>query len=99
MGEGEWGDDLHDFDCHVAAVPQSNFNEADQKLHPAQKPVSVMRWLVNAVTNPGEKVCDPFCGSGTTGIAAAQLGRKFHGIETDPEFLDIARRRITTFGQ
>jgi DNA modification methylase len=93
---GAWGDDLTDFDCHVAAVPQSNFNDADAKQHPAQKPVSVMRWLINAVTKPGELVCDPFAGSGTTGIAAVQLGRRFHGIENNPEYLEIAKGRIAT---
>jgi ParB-like chromosome segregation protein Spo0J len=95
----EWGEDLHDFDCHVAAVPQSNFNDADMKQHPAQKPVSVMRWLVNAVTHWGELVCDPFAGSGTTGIAAVQPGRRFHGIENNPEYLEMAKGRIASYGQ
>jgi ParB family chromosome partitioning protein len=94
-----WGDEFHDFDCHVAAVPQSNFNDADMKQHPAQKPVSVMRWLVNAVTRAGELVCDPFAGSGTTGIAALQLGGKFHGIENNRDYLAMAKGRIATYGQ
>ena len=94
----EWGNGLTSFDCHVAAVPQSNFKDADLKRHPAQKPVSVMRWLINASTDPDDMVCDPFCGSGTTGIAARQLGRKFHGIERDKEFRDMARRRIGKYG-
>ena len=99
LGGGTWGDGLTDFDCHVAAVPQSNFTEADRKIHPAQKPVSVMAWLINALTLPGEVVADPFCGSGTTGIAALQLGRRFHGIETDPEFLKSAKGRIARYGK
>ena len=94
-----WGDEFHDFDCHVAAVPQSNFNDADMKQHPAQKPVEVMRWLVNAVTRAGELVCDPFAGSGTTGIAALQLGRHFHGIENNRDYLAMAKGRIATYGQ
>lgn len=98
LGE-DWGGDLHDFDCHVAAVPQSNFKDAECKEHPAQKPVGVMQWLVNALTSPGDLVCDPFCGSGTTGIACAQLGRRFHGIETDDDYIELARKRITTYGQ
>lgn len=93
-----WGDGLNDFDCHCAAVPQSNFNDADRKVHPAQKPASVMRWLINACTQPGELVVDPFCGSGTTGIAATQLNRLFHGIENDDEMAEIARKRIATYG-
>ena len=85
-------------DSHVAAVPQSNFNGADRKVHPAQKPVSVMRWLVNALTRPGDLVVDPFAGSGTTGIAAVQLGRAFHGIETDATYRTDAERRIASYG-
>ncbi len=95
---GPWGDDLKGFDCHVAPVPQSNFNGANRKLHPAQKPLSAMRWLVAATTRPNELVCDPFCGSGTTGIAARQLGRRFHGIETDENIGKLARQRIGTYG-
>jgi DNA modification methylase len=94
-----WGDGLNDFDCHVAAVPQSNFNDENFKQHPAQKPVSAMRWLVNALTVPGELVADPFCGSGTTGIAATQLLRKFYGIENDPEYLELATRRLSAYGR
>lgn len=96
--KGVWGDDLTGFDCHVAAVPQSNFNDAETKVHPAQKPVSVFRWLINAVTTRDELVCDPFCGSGTSGIAAVQLGRKYHGIETDMNYLEMAKARIATWG-
>lgn len=99
LSDGHWGEELHDFDCHVAAVPQSNFNGAEMKQHPAQKPISVMRWLVNAVTRAGELVCDPFVGSGTTGIAALQLGRRFHGIENNAEYLAVAKGRIATYGR
>jgi hypothetical protein len=95
----QWGDGINDFDCHVAAVPQSNFNGADAKQHPAQKPVAVMRWLVAALTSPGGLVADPFCGSGTTGIAAVQLGRRFHGIEIDPAFREMASGRIAAYGR
>jgi len=98
VGGTEWGDGLNSFDCHVAAVPQSNFNDAECKVHPAQKPVAVMRWLVNATTQRGDLVVDPFCGSGTTGIAARQLGRQFHGIEQDSEIAKSARQRIKVYG-
>jgi len=99
LSSPEWGDELNSFDCHVSAVPQSNFNDVNFKQHPAQKPLSVMLWLVNAVTQPSELVCDPFCGSGTTGIAAIQLGRRFYGIEIDQSMLDIAKGRIATYGK
>lgn len=95
----QWGDDCHDMDTHIAGVPQSNFNEQDMKHHPAQKPVSVMLWLVGSLTKPGELVCDPFTGSGTTGIAALQLGRRFHGIEINEEYRRLAEGRIATYGK
>ncbi len=96
---GDWGGELNDFDCHVAAVPQSNFNGENAKVHPAQKPVSVMAWLVNAMTSRGERVADPFCGSGTTGIAAVKMGRGFYGIETDGEYVELATQRIAAYGE
>lgn len=95
---GEWGKDQNDFDCHVAAVPQSNFNDVNCKEHPAQKPASVMRWLVGAATRLGDLICDPFTGSGTTGIAASQLKRRFHGIEISAEYRQMAEARIKLYG-
>lgn len=96
---GQRGDGLNDFDCHVAAVPQSNFTDENAKVHPAQKPVSVMMWLANCLSRPGELVVDPFCGSGTTGIAAVRLGRRFLGIDTDETFREAAQRRIAAYGE
>ena len=97
-GSSEWGEDSHNFDSHDSAIPQSNFNGSEYKEHPAQKPLSVMRWLIGATTKTGDLVCDPFAGSGTTGIAALQLGRLFHGIETDDDFRKLARGRIAAYG-
>uniref|UniRef100_A0A6M3LAH4 Putative methyltransferase n=1 Tax=viral metagenome TaxID=1070528 RepID=A0A6M3LAH4_9ZZZZ len=94
----KWGDKLTDFDCCVAAVPQENFTEADEKMHPAQKPLAVMRWLIAATSGLDELICDPFCGSGTTGIAACELGRRFHGIEMDEQYRSIAKARIKKYG-
>jgi site-specific DNA-methyltransferase (adenine-specific) len=62
--------------------------------HPTEKPVSLMRELLGDFTNAGQTICDPFMGSGTTGVAALQLGRKFIGIELDPGYFDIACKRI-----
>ena len=98
IGAGQWGEDCHDMDSHIAAVPQSNFNDENMKVHPAQKPVSVMTWLINATTEISEIIADPFCGSGTTGIAALRLKRQFHGIEIDSEMIKIAERRLNCYG-
>lgn len=62
--------------------------------HPTVKPVDLMRYLVKLVTPANSRVLDPFCGSGSTGMAAVELGHEFVGIELDPRYCDIARRRI-----
>lgn len=60
--------------------------------HPAQKPIEVMNWCVS-LTN-ADLVLDPFMGSGTTGVACANLGRKFIGIEIEPSYFEIACERV-----
>ena len=63
--------------------------------HPTVKPVALMRWLVRLVTPPGGLVLDPFCGSGTTGVACALEGMRFLGIEREADYAAIARARIS----
>jgi DNA modification methylase len=62
--------------------------------HPTVKPLELMRWLVRLVTPPGGLVLDPFTGSGSTGVAAVLEGRRFLGIEREPEYVDIACARL-----
>lgn len=62
--------------------------------HPTVKPVALMRWLCRLMTPPGGLILDPFMGSGTTGIAARVEGFRFIGCEREPEYMEIARRRI-----
>lgn len=62
--------------------------------HPTQKPIGVMAWAINHVPAPCNTVLDPFMGSGTTGVACMNLGRKFIGIEIERKYFDIASRRI-----
>jgi DNA modification methylase len=62
--------------------------------HPTQKPLGVMRWVVENYTDPDDLVLDCYLGSGTTGVAAVQLGRRFLGIEIDPAYFKIAHKRI-----
>lgn len=62
--------------------------------HPNEKPVDLPATFIRAHTELGELVCDPFAGSGTTGVAAVALQRRFIGVELDPGYADIARRRI-----
>jgi len=62
--------------------------------HPFEKPLSLIERLVRIYTNLGDTIFDPFMGSGTTGVAAVQLGRNFIGCEIDPKYFAIAERRI-----
>ena len=62
--------------------------------HPAEKPVTLMRHLIRLVAPNGGLIVDPFMGSGTTGVAAKAEGCDFVGIEREPRWLDLARRRI-----
>ena len=94
-----WTTDLHNLDCHVAPIPQSGYSGEDLKQHPCQKPVSVMRWLIHSLSEQGEMVVSPFCGVAPCGIAATQLGRRYHGIETDGTYLRIAEGRIAEYGR
>lgn len=64
------------------------------KQHPTQKPVRVMEWCLSHLPANTDPICDPFMGSGTTGVACAKLGRSFIGIEIDPRYFDIACQRI-----
>lgn len=61
--------------------------------HPAQKPIGLMEWCIKLLD--ANIILDPFMGSGTTGVAAVKLGRKFIGIEIEPKYYDIARSRLT----
>jgi site-specific DNA-methyltransferase (adenine-specific) len=69
-------------------------NTGRQGEHPTEKPVPLMRELVADFTQPGETVCDPFMGSGTTGVACVEMGRAFIGIEQNERWFDLSCRRI-----
>jgi len=65
----------------------------EERYHPTQKPIEVMKWVIDLCPK-AETILDPFMGSGTTGVAAIQLGRKFIGIEREPKYFEIACKRI-----
>jgi DNA modification methylase len=79
-----WGKDL--FQCPIKV------QDID---HPTPKQPAITEWLVDRSSLTGDLVLDPFMGSGTTGVAAVKLGRKFIGIELEPKYFDIARNRIS----
>lgn len=67
----------------------------DHGLHEAQKPLNLMKMLIELVTIPGQTVLDPFMGSGTTCVAAKELNRNYIGIEINDEYYNIANKRMT----
>lgn len=73
---------------------QESGRPRDERVHPTQKPVGLMAWVLENYTEAEELVADPFMGSGTTGVACIRTGRKFIGIELDPGYFEIAKRRI-----
>jgi site-specific DNA-methyltransferase (adenine-specific) len=64
--------------------------------YPTQKPVRLFELMLEASAEPGFTVCDPFCGSGSAGVAALRLGCDFIGADIDPRAVDIARKRLST---
>jgi len=71
----------------------SKVHGSSDKEHPVAKPLSVMRWLIERTTRPGETILDPFAGSGTTAIAALEAGRNVICVERNPDFCDIIEQR------
>jgi site-specific DNA-methyltransferase (adenine-specific) len=72
-------------------------NIIGNKKHPTEKPVELMKILIQNSTEGGQIVIDPFMGSGTTGVACKELNRNFIGIEIDEKYYEIAKRRIEEF--
>jgi site-specific DNA-methyltransferase (adenine-specific)/modification methylase len=65
--------------------------------HPTQKPLKVMRRLIELASQPGDLVLDPFAGVASTGVAALELGRQFIGIEKDESYYEASRKRLAQF--
>jgi len=80
--------------------PETTIKAVEEKLkdkgnnHPTVKPVELMKYLIKLVTPPGGKILDPFNGSGSTGMAAVELGFEYVGIDLDEHYIDIATKRI-----
>lgn len=70
------------------------FSQGEGGLHPTQKPILLMQALIELVSSPGQIILDPFCGSGSTLLAAKNVNRDFLGFEADPSFVEIANRRL-----
>lgn len=66
----------------------------ERRVHPTQKPVILMQKIIRGYTDEEDTIFDPFMGSGTTGVACMKLNRRFIGVEIDPGYFEIARKRI-----
>jgi site-specific DNA-methyltransferase (adenine-specific) len=86
--------DPHSQVSSVWRIPAVPLEEKSHGRHPTQKPLRLVRRAVLACTGEGDLIFDPFCGSGTTGVASKELGRFFVGAETKREFAQLAGRRV-----
>ena len=75
-------------------ICQASEKGGARREHPTQKPIALMRWCIADLPSDAHLICDPYMGSGTTGVACASEGRDFVGVEIDPSYFDIACRRI-----
>ena len=89
-----WFGDKSNKRCNVFVSDNYRHGQPGKVDHPTQKPLKLTMRHVSAIVRPGDLVADPFMGSGTTGVAALRLGRKFWGIEIDKKYFDVAKRRI-----
>ena len=78
----------------VWSIPLISKQEKEFGKHPTQKPLELLNRIISSSSNEGDWVLDPFMGSGTTGIACSILNRKFIGIDSDKDYLDIAIKRF-----
>lgn len=90
-GEAAWS--TLDQPLKILSIPHVIANTKEKKRHPNQKPLALLEWCLGFLPS-ATTVLDPFMGSGTTGVACVKLGRRFTGIELDPDYFDIACQRI-----
>lgn len=78
----------------VWAIPPPKKEEKNFKKHPTQKPIELLKRFILSSTREGDFILDPFTGSSTTGLAAYMYGRKFVGIETESEYIELSKKRF-----
>ena len=83
------------WNCFWAGSPLYRAHERGTQLHPTQKPLSLMRWIVERNTKPGDLVLDPYMGSGPVARACLDLGRRYVGVDIVPEYCDVAISRLS----
>ncbi len=94
MNQGvSWEGSPGDFDVWKFAQPQTNFVQ-DTKLHPTQKPLGLLKHIVETLTQKGDMILDPFAGAGTTAVACIGTGRNYVVIEREAEYIELIKERI-----
>ena len=78
----------------VWVIPTTSSDEKNYGKHPTQKPLALLERIITASTQKGDLILDPFMGSGTTGVAAVKLGRRFVGIDKEVQYYHLAEKRI-----
>jgi site-specific DNA-methyltransferase (adenine-specific) len=73
---------------------QGDMKNKELRVHPTQKPLPLMSWIIDKYTKPNDIILDPFCGSGSTLVAAKNLGRRYIGIELELKYCEIAETRL-----
>lgn len=86
--------DVFEVNGRIGKMYTDNWMPSGAEVHPCPKPEVLLLMLVEAFTEPGETILDPFTGSGTTGVAALRLGRRFVGVEKDETYFPVACERL-----
>lgn len=82
------------FATNILSVPSLKGSSKEKCGHPSQKPIALVQKLIACATEPGDLVFDPFLGSGTTAVAAEEMGRRWLGIELNPDYARITQERL-----
>lgn len=98
LSDGEVAWCSHGHGVYIYSHYWDGFNRETERgippLHPTQKPVALMRWILERYSKPGDLILDPYMGSGPVAAAAYQLGRRYIGIELVPEYCQVAINRL-----
>ena len=85
--------EIEDIEPEIFECPTAPKGEKKYGKHPTQKPIKLLERLITAATKESDLILDPFNGSGTTGVVSAKLGRKYIGIDLDPGYLELTKKR------
>jgi len=96
FSKGDIASSSHLKKTELVRIPWTNFTvtHKGETDHPCERPVELYRWCIDYLPSPINTVLDPYLGSGSCGVAAVQMGRKFIGVEREPKYFDIACKRI-----